>query len=79
MSRYIEKDALLEIFKALKWDASCSIVEDMQTADVRENVHGEWIADFFSWICSNCGCTVEDKKPTWNYCPNCGADMRGAE
>lgn len=32
--RYIDADALLEIFKALKWDASCSIVEDQPTADV---------------------------------------------
>lgn len=34
MSRYIDADELIEIFKILKWDASCSIVEDMPTADV---------------------------------------------
>lgn len=34
MARYIDADELMEIFKILKWDASCSIVEDMPTADV---------------------------------------------
>lgn len=29
------------------------------------------------WKCSDCGCTVEDGKPVWNYCPNCGAKMDG--
>ena len=27
-------------------------------------------------VCSECGCTTEMRK-TYNYCPNCGADMRG--
>ena len=29
------------------------------------------------WECSECGCVFEDEEPTYNYCPNCGADMRG--
>ena len=50
------------------------------TADVRENVRGEWIEqedDYYHyWECSECGFGVglDDIK---NYCPNCGADMRG--
>ena len=29
------------------------------------------------WHCSNCHCVIEQSsKPKWNYCPNCGADMR---
>lgn len=31
---------------------------------------------YYEWKCSACGCVVEDEEPTWNYCPNCGADMR---
>ena len=29
--------------------------------------------------CSNCGCEIFDTDKFWNcnYCPNCGADMRG--
>ena len=26
-------------------------------------------------VCSECGCTTEMRK-TYNFCPNCGADMR---
>ena len=33
------------------------------------------------WECDVCGCVCEDwtGKPTYNFCPNCGADMRGEE
>ena len=49
---------------------------------------GAWIAvDYFAegkpvyreWKCSKCGCVVEDEKPTWNFCPMCGKDMRGEQ
>lgn len=39
---------------------------------------GEWIESDIGWKCSECNYGV---KP-WNntdFCPNCGADMRGAE
>ena len=37
-------------------------------------VDGEIILD--TWYCSNCDyCPVDDEKPNWNYCPNCGAKM----
>ena len=61
------------------------IIETM-TADVRENVKGEWIEQkpmnfgkcvngFGSiFICSVCG--EEISCCTTKYCPNCGADMR---
>ena len=50
---------------------------------------GEWIgeADGYSdgelvydtWSCGCCGKYFPewDEKPDWNFCPNCGADMRG--
>lgn len=39
--------------------------------------NGELVYDV--WKCSECGCVFEDEyeKPAYNYCPNCGADMRG--
>ena len=50
--------------------------------DLQEIKHGEWIADEPKatgygtiYECTFCGYEVEFK-PT-NYCPNCGADMRG--
>ena len=60
-------------------------------AGVRENVRGEWehwgspfsdeseVIDTI--VCSVCGARfIEPKDETkgeYNYCPNCGADMRG--
>ena len=37
--------------------------------------NGELVYDV--WKCSECGCVFEDdyEKPTYNYCPNCGARM----
>lgn len=50
-----------------------------------EQKKGEWKMEsdpygFFEKIpvCSECGCTTEMRK-TYNFCPNCGADMRGEE
>ena len=46
--------------------------------NVRENVKGEWIDRgkdmMLRWQCSECG-----RRDThiYNFCPDCGADMRG--
>lgn len=29
------------------------------------------------WFCDTCGYRVEDGQPMYNFCPNCGTDMRG--
>lgn len=62
------------------------IICDCPKADVRANIHGEWeeVTDYkddnvYQWhiICSVCrqrGMFESD-----NFCPNCGADMRGGE
>ena len=34
---------------------------------------------YYAWECSECGCVFEDEEPTYNFCPNCGADMRGGD
>lgn len=52
------------------------LIETEPTADVRENVHGEWIEDGAITKCSVCGNT-SDYCGTENFCHNCGADMRG--
>ena len=49
-------------------------------ADVRENVRGRWrpyspLTDTYE--CDKCGYQVIDESFCTNYCPNCGADMRG--
>lgn len=51
------------------------------SADVAPVQHGTWhrIDDDGIYKCSNCGelCYVEEikGKPTWRYCPYCGAKM----
>ena len=70
-------DAINECIKA---------IDDQPTADVRENVRGHWelktcdlygLADkVTAWAnyCSVCGYHYGTP---YNFCPHCGADMRG--
>lgn len=63
-------------------------LEDIPAADVKPVVRGKWdgTADGYAdgnlvydiWECSCCGYDADgaEEKPTWNFCPNCGADMR---
>ena len=59
-------------------------VADFPIANVRENVHGEWIVDGHHIRCNKCNeymCNTDregDPIPK-NFCPNCGADMRTKE
>ena len=58
------------------------LLNEMPSADVRENVHGEWIDETFEpyglvfhpFKCNLCG---EHSECDSDFCPNCGADMRG--
>lgn len=80
MSRYIDADELIRF--GLQDGAyeyvSVQEIADFPTADVVEVVHGEWkfnnLNGFKVYDCSNCGVHMEAK---FNYCPFCGADMRG--
>ena len=91
MSRYIETELLkADIRPFSEYESNRSnkdwvrrfenAIDAQPTADVRENVKGEWIEqedDYYHyWECSECGFGVglDDIR---NYCPNCGADMRG--
>ena len=90
MSRYIDADAF-EMFGYTrptgKYDFDDGVefvleeIDKQPTADVRENVHGEWIEQGLSPYegirrCSVCE-KVYDIREQFNFCPNCGADMRG--
>lgn len=93
MSRYIDADILSDALRRLtlgETDAARATmkithyVSRMPTADVRENVRGEWLHDEVTMNgntvytpnakCSICDCYVFQES---NFCPNCGADMRG--
>ena len=104
MSRYIDADELIPLIRLGETNEYTELgvgrnggiafaierIKQMPTADVRENVHGEWIwlssthdripCEMKFW-CSVCHHEViihssELSKPWENFCPNCGADMR---
>ena len=87
MNRYIDADKLQQAYKEIHGGKRSLLIDTEPTADVRENVRGEWIEDKKAeqehqlifhkvWTCSQCGerqCRLKGS----NFCPNCGADMRG--
>ena len=94
MAEYIEREALLQRLKFKRdttvnldgrkrygLDSAISQVRKAQKADVAEVRHGEWIKyPHNSGIyCSRCRHKRRYKDANDNYCPNCGADMRGVE
>ena len=94
MSRYIDVDlAIDEIIKDMCGipdvdegiHTAISELRLMPTENVRENVKGEWtdhrtLEHDGEFYCSNCGFVLDSyiQGAFYNYCPNCGADMRGA-
>ena len=83
MSRYIDADLLQEDFKEAHNGKRSLMIDIQPTADVRENVRGEWeertikstdFANLLVYDCPICGRTQLQSFP---FCPNCGADMRG--
>ena len=93
MARYIDADLLKEAFSTDTQHLSTFDpdlynlivleIEEAPTADVREVRHGEWIFLKTYYEADECNCslcgqlltTAHNKR--MNYCPNCGADMRG--
>lgn len=104
MSRYIDADKLKKAWykKHNITEEDCGacfvgyselprLIDNAPTADVRENVRGEWLSknldNFrkYEVICSVCGARfignydAYDEPYDFNFCPNCGADMREQE
>lgn len=88
MSRYVDADDYrkkwVDIFDYAYGDRCCEMfkksIDDQPTADVVEINRGYWkgkpIAGYCTVRCSVCGSAFLDNDGKWNYCPNCGADMR---
>ena len=89
MSRYIDAD-LIQYEPMLRPQGNgsyedCEIayrddIDDIPTADVRENVKGIWEIDVAGQTaeCDKCHFLVYDfQARAYAFCPNCGADMRG--
>lgn len=41
--------------------------------------HEEIVIDGTSWRCTNCGNAEKRNEPDMDYCPNCGARMKGTD
>ena len=85
MSEYIDRQKALTAINEFYHDPKVYIVlKEIPPADVRPVVRGEWILktddfDFVDGKCSVCSYTDSFFEENWlyNFCPNCGADMRG--
>ena len=80
MSRYIDADSFFEEFEELDREP----YNNYPAADVRENVKGDWLSgDCMGASCSKCGeyfsFRTFSEVHNFNFCPNCGADMRGGD
>lgn len=65
-------------------DDTLDYIDSEPAADVAPVVHGEWIKDHDYLKCPECSVMVKRDFTffdigDWNYCPNCGARMDGAE
>ena len=73
-------------------ETACCKIDELHLNFVRESIKaleqetrkGHWMYDRANVRCSNCGKGYKDafgrtSASTYNYCPNCGADMREVE
>ena len=82
---YTNGSELISIFRMKQWFE--------HLAAMREPKKGQWIphnektreyigtvlvnVEYKYWFCNSCGYRIENGQPMYNFCPNCGADMRG--
>lgn len=82
MPRYCDRDKVMQHLETDKYGytdcVKVGIALDKAVVDITPPATGEWKINFDGYypFCSNCG--TEPKNGTMsNFCPNCGADMRG--
>lgn len=87
MAEYIDRDAVLDFIDGIwdcdEWVETKRFIQDkialFPVADVVERKRGEWNVRIFGRDGTDAYCSVCGKggnRPHWNFCPNCGADMR---
>ena len=85
--RLIDKDALLNIFSRYYGNDKIEVDEVIEWIDeqptIEERKTGNWVGiddePCETFECDVCGFVLDDwiEGAFYNYCPNCGADMRG--
>ncbi len=84
MSRYIDADALIDFFNNIQEELGeyrMSFKAVNRSIDARPTIEpkrGEWIWDeqILGLVCSECKELGVERS---NFCPNCGARMKGAD
>ena len=81
---YVWSDTDVEIAEHNQWVSDVKAIEAVPSANVRPVVRGfNAKKDYPSLFeCSVCGWECTDTIPCdteFNFCPNCGADMRGGD
>ena len=86
MNKYINADEFIKLFRPFCYSDSQikEKIDEMPGADVAEVKYGEWINHFDDLFpaestqeCSVCHHEQGRDLLDDNFCPNCGADMRG--
>ena len=78
-----------DLGKAAQWSDDVDTIKELPSAQPKR-IKGRWLKkenvgrwDDTLWECSECGCLHRDNvfciSGDFNFCPNCGADMRGDE
>lgn len=92
MGDYIDREATIGYIEKKKRElgiTNCNacnfkdILRAQPAADVRPVVRGRWIEKPYllgtTNVCSVCGANYGMPHGKYNFCPNCGADMREAK
>lgn len=90
MSDLIDRQAAIDAVRSYYDEqyALCDSIEELiEKLPSAERKKGHWVSTDDGWdgeyfVCSECGCpwTLIEGSPEdngMNFCPNCGADMRG--
>ena len=86
MAEYIEREAVIDYITRSPHIANyvkgaiVIEIEQIPAADVKPVVRGEWIIRRGNWTDEyECSLCHKVSKTYGNYCPWCGADMRGTD
>lgn len=74
MKQYYDDCAKTSEYTRLGFETAMEVVKSIPSADVSENINGEWVDNHNgTFTCNKCG----NKHSKSKFCSECGADMRG--